>query len=245
MYHSLISLYLNCGLLTPLEVIRAAEDALHECAAPLNSVEGFIRQILGWREFIRGVYWLNMPQYKELNYFSADRALPSFYWTSDTKMKCMAQAVEQTRKYGYAHHIQRLMVLGNFALLTGIAPQAVNDWFLTVYTDAYEWVELPNVSGMALFADGGAFATKPYAASGAYINRMSNYCKTCHYKVAEKTGSDACPFNYLYWHFIKRNRPLLEENIRMKMPYRTLDKMSAEKLDAIDLDSKLFLSKLT
>ena len=245
MYHSLISLYLNCGLLTPLEVIRAAEDALHECAAPLNSVEGFIRQILGWREFIRGVYWLNMPQYKELNYFSADRALPDFYWTSDTKMKCMAQAVEQTRKYGYAHHIQRLMVLGNFALLTGISPQAVNDWFLTVYTDAYEWVELPNVSGMALFADGGAFATKPYAASGAYINRMSNYCKTCHYKVAEKTGSDACPFNYLYWHFIKRNRPLLEENIRMKMPYRTLDKMSAEKLDAIDFDSKLFLSKLT
>ena len=134
MYHSLISLYLNCGLLTPLEIIRAAEDALHECAAPLNSVEGFIRQILGWREFIRGVYWLNMPQYKELNYFGANKALPSFYWTSETKMKCMAQAVEQTRKYGYAHHIQRLMVLGNFALLTGIAPQAVNDWFLTVYT---------------------------------------------------------------------------------------------------------------
>ena len=244
MYHSLISLYLNCGLLNPLEVIRAAEKALQKGSAPLNSVEGFIRQLLGWREFIRGIYWLKMPQYKELNFFGADRKLPDFYWSANTRMKCMAQAVQQTRQYGYAHHIQRLMVLGNFALLAGIYPKEVNDWFLTVYSDAYEWVELPNVSGMALFADGGLFATKPYAASGAYINRMSNYCKTCHYKVSEKTGKTACPFNYLYWNFLKKNRPLLEGNIRLKMSYRTLDKMTGEKLQIIESDSETFLSSL-
>ena len=244
MYHSLISLYLNCGLLNPLEVIRAAEKALQKGSAPLNSVEGFIRQLLGWREFIRGIYWLKMPQYKELNFFGADRKLPDFYWSGNTRMKCMAQAVQQTRQYGYAHHIQRLMVLGNFALLAGIYPKEVNDWFLTVYTDAYEWVELPNVSGMALFADGGLFATKPYAASGAYINRMSNYCKTCHYKVSEKTGETACPFNYLYWNFLKKNRPLLEGNIRLKISYRTLDKMTGEKLKIIESDSETFLSSL-
>ena len=244
MYHSLISLYLNCGLLNPLEVIRAAEKALQKGSAPLNSVEGFIRQLLGWREFIRGIYWLKMPQYKELNFFGADRKLPDFYWSANTRMKCMAQAIQQTRQYGYAHHIQRLMVLGNFALLAGIYPKEVNDWFLTVYTDAYEWVELPNVSGMALFADGGLFATKPYAASGAYINRMSNYCKTCHYKVSEKTGETACPFNYLYWNFLKKNRPLLEGNIRLKMSYRTLDKMTGEKLQIIESDSETFLSSL-
>ena len=244
MYHSLISLYLNCGLLNPLEIIRAAENALQKGSAPLNSVEGFIRQLLGWREFIRGIYWLKMPQYKELNFFGADRKLPDFYWSGNTRMKCMAQAVQQTRQYGYAHHIQRLMVLGNFALLAGIYPKEVNDWFLTVYTDAYEWVELPNVSGMALFADGGLFATKPYAASGAYINRMSNYCKTCHYKVSEKTGETACPFNYLYWNFLKKNRPLLEGNIRLKISYRTLDKMTGEKLQIIESDSETFLSSL-
>ena len=244
MYHSLISLYLNCGLLNPLEIIRAAENALQKGSAPLNSVEGFIRQLLGWREFIRGIYWLKMPQYKELNFFGADRKLPDFYWSGNTRMKCMAQAVQQTRQYGYAHHIQRLMVLGNFALLAGIYPKEVNDWFLTVYTDAYEWVELPNVSGMALFADGGLFATKPYAASGAYINRMSNYCKTCHYKVSEKNGETACPFNYLYWNFLKKNRPLLEGNIRLKISYRTLDKMTGEKLQIIESDSETFLSSL-
>ncbi|MGB1866925.1 MAG: cryptochrome/photolyase family protein, partial [Candidatus Puniceispirillaceae bacterium] len=243
-YHSHIGFYLNAGLLLPAEVIAAAETAYHSGHAPLNSVEGFIRQILGWREFVRGIYWLKMPGYADLNFFEAERDLPEFFWTGDTKMLCMAQAVDATRKYAYAHHIQRLMVLGNFALLAGIAPSQVNAWFLIVYADAYEWVELPNVSGMALFADGGYLASKPYAAGGAYINRMSNYCRECHYKVSQKNGAAACPFNYLYWDFLIRNRAKLQDNARLGMMYRSLDRMDAEKIAAIRHDADQFLTAL-
>ena len=244
-YHSHIGFYLNAGLLLPAEVIAAAETAYHRGHAPLNSTEGFIRQILGWREFVRGIYWLKMPEYADLNFFEVDRDLPEFFWTGATKMLCMAQAVDATRKYAYAHHIQRLMVLGNFALLAGLAPAQVNAWFLIVYADAYEWVELPNVSGMVLYADGGYLASKPYAAGGAYINRMSNYCRDCHYKVSQKNGAAACPFNYLYWDFLIRNRAKLKDNARLGMMYRSLDRMDDVKIDAIRDDADQFLASLS
>ena len=243
-YHSHIGFYLNAGLLLPAEVISAAETAYHSGHVPLNSVEGFIRQILGWREFVRGIYWLKMPDYADLNFFEAKRDLPEFYWSGETKMLCLAQAVDATKKYAYAHHIQRLMVLGNFALLAGLSPEQVNEWFLIVYADAYEWVELPNVSGMVLFADGGYLASKPYAAGGAYINRMSNYCKHCHYKVSQKNGVTACPFNYLYWDFLIRNRSKLKDNARLGMMYRSLDRMDASKIAAVRHDADRFLTML-
>ena len=244
MYHSHIGFYLNAGLLVSDEVVRAAETAWHDGRAPLNAVEGFIRQIMGWREFIRGIYWLKMPEYAEMNFLGATRQLPDFYWTGDTGMNCLAQSIDATRRYAYAHHIQRLMVLGNFALLTGIEPRQVNEWFLVVYADAYEWVELPNVSGMVLFADGGYLASKPYAAGGAYIKRMSNYCDNCRFKVAQKTGKDACPFNYLYWDFLIRNRTQLGNNARLGMIYRSLDRMAPERVAAIEADAAHFLDAL-
>ena len=243
MYHSHIGFYLNAGLLRPAEAVRAAEAAWHTGHAPLNAVEGFIRQILGWREFMRGIYWLKMPDYAGMNYLEADRPLPEFFWSGETGMNCMKQSIDQTRRYAYAHHIQRLMVLGNFALLAGIAPRHVNEWYLVVYADAYEWVELPNVSGMVLFADGGYLASKPYASSGAYINRMSNYCAGCRYKVMRKNGEEACPFNYLYWDFLIRNRDRLGGNARMGMMYRSLDRMAPEKIDLIRSDATRFLSE--
>ena len=244
MYHSHIGLYLNAGLLSPIEVIRAAEAAYHRGDAPLNAVEGFIRQILGWREFVRGLYWLKMPAYAEANFLQATRPLPDFFWTGNIDMNCLAQSIQQTDALSYAHHIQRLMVLGNFALLAGLSPQAVNEWFLVVYVDAYEWVVMPNVSGMALFADGGYLASKPYAAGGAYINRMSNYCKNCRYKVTEKSGEDACPFNYLYWDFLDRHREKLGNNPRLGMIYRTFDKMAPEKQAGVNADAGRFLAGL-
>jgi deoxyribodipyrimidine photolyase-related protein len=244
MFHSHLSFYLNCGLLTPLECVTAAEYAYHQNQAPINAVEGFIRQIIGWREYVRGIYWLKMPGYKEENFFNATRNLPDFYWHGNSKMNCLNQCIQETKKNAYAHHIQRLMVLGNFALLAGIDPKQVNEWFLIVYADAYEWVELPNVSGMILFADGGYLASKPYAAGGNYINKMSNYCKNCHYKVTKKNGKDACPFNYLYWDFLARNRIKLELNPRIAMMYKTYDKMNETKKSEIALDSKLFLDEL-
>ena len=244
MYHAHIGLYINAGLLSPMTAIKAAETAYYQGFAPLNAVEGFIRQILGWREYVRGIYWLKMPEYANENRLEANRPLPAFYWTADTKMNCLKQAVSETRDNAYAHHIQRLMVLGNFALIAGIKPKDVNDWFLGVYADAYEWVELPNVSGMTLFADGGYLASKPYAASGAYINRMSTYCKNCSYKVSHKNGETACPFNYLYWDFLIRNQDKLGNNPRMGMPYRTLSKMNDEKIELIKKDSATFLESL-
>ena len=245
MFHAHIGLYLNCGLLSPQQAIIAAESAYHAGAAPLNATEGFIRQILGWREFVRGLYWLKMPEYAEQNVLEAHRPLPAFFWTADTKMNCLKQCVSETRDHAYAHHIQRLMVLGNFALLAGLSPKEVNEWFMIVYADAYEWVELPNVSGMALYADGGVLASKPYASGGAYIERMSNYCRSCHYKVKQKNGEQACPFNYLYWDFLIRHQDRLSGNARMGMMYRTLAKMSDEKRAAILIDSQRFLSELS
>ena len=243
MYHSHISFYLNCGLLLPLECVRAAEEAYHQGKAPLNAVEGFIRQIIGWREYVCGIYWLNMPEYAETNFFEATRDLPDFYWTADTNMNCLRQCVLETKENAYAHHIQRLMVLGNFALLAGIDPKQVNEWFLIVYADAYEWVELPNVSGMILFADGGYLASKPYAAGGSYINKMSNYCKNCRYKVTKKNGPDACPFNYLYWDFLARNREKLQTNHRIGMMYKTYDRMDEDKKQMISDDSQRFFDE--
>jgi deoxyribodipyrimidine photolyase-related protein len=244
MFHAHIGLYLNTGLLLPLECIAAAEQAYHRGQAPLNAVEGFIRQILGWREFVRGLYWQNMPGYETLNFFDAQRDLPDFYWTADTRMNCLRQSVQETIDHAYAHHIQRLMVLGNFALLAGILPAQVNDWFLSVYADAFEWVELPNVSGMALFADGGKLASKPYASGGGYINKMSNYCKGCSYSVTAKNGPKACPFNYLYWDFLDRNRAKLRANPRVGMMYRVYDRMDADKQQAIRSDAEQFFKDL-
>lgn len=244
MYHSHLSFYLNCGLLDPLECARAAEQAYYDNKAPLNAAEGFIRQIIGWREYVRGIYWLKMPDYVTENFFKADRVLPDFYWTAQTKMNCLRQCVLETKQNAYAHHIQRLMVLGNFALLAGIDPRYVNEWFLIVYADAYEWVELPNVSGMILFADGGYLASKPYAAGGAYINKMSDYCKNCNYKVTKKNGPEACPFNYLYWDFFIRNEDKLRGNPRLNHSYATIDKMDQDKKHAIADDARRFLNAL-
>ena len=233
MYHALISTSLNTGLLEPLEVCRAAEAAWRAGAAPLNAVEGFVRQILGWREYVRGVYWLKVPEYRELNGLGAERALPWFYWSGETRMNCMHHAIVDTRRHAYAHHIQRLMVTGNFALLAGLRPDEVDEWYLIVYADAYEWVEMPNVRGMALHADGGIMGSKPYAASGAYINRMSDYCRRCHYDVKDGVGERGCPFNALYWDFIARHRERFAGNTRMAMPVRSVERMEPGRLAAL------------
>jgi deoxyribodipyrimidine photolyase-related protein len=244
MYHSHLSFYLNCGLLNPLEVVRAAEKTYRDGKAPLNATEGFIRQILGWREYIRGIYWLKMPDYADENFLKATRNLPWLYWGGETSMNCMRQCVDETKAHAYAHHIQRLMVLGNFALLAGIDPKQVNEWYLVVYADAYEWVELPNVSGMILFADGGYLASKPYAASGAYINKMSDYCKNCTYDVKLKEGPKACPFNYLYWNFMIENEERLRGNPRLGFSYKTLDAMSNEKRSTVQSDAQKFFTQI-
>lgn len=242
--HAVISQYLNAGLLDPLEVCRAAEQAWREGHAPLNAVEGFIRQIIGWREYVRGIYWREMPGYAGQNFLSATRPLPAFYWTAETPMACLRAAITQTIEEAYAHHIQRLMVTGTFALLAGISPQAVHEWYLAVYADAYEWVELPNTLGMSQFADGGLLASKPYAASGAYINRMSDYCKGCHYKVAEKTGPKACPFNALYWDFLARHADKLRGNPRMAQMYRVWERFSPATQAAYRASAQTFLQQL-
>jgi deoxyribodipyrimidine photolyase-related protein len=244
MFHAHIGFYLNCGLLLPAECVHAAEETYHRGDAPLNAVEGFIRQILGWREYVRGIYWLKMPEYKDENFLEAKRALPDFYWTGETELNCLKQCITETKQNAYAHHIQRLMVLGNFALLAGIHPDEVNEWYLIVYADAYEWVELPNVSGMVLFADGGLLASKPYAAGGAYINKMSNYCKDCRYSPTVKEGEKACPFNYLYWDFLDRNAEKLSGNARLGMMYKNLARMDTDKLKQIRCDAKAFLEEL-
>lgn len=244
LFHSHLSFYINLGLLEPMEVITAAEAAFNEDKAPLNATEGFIRQILGWREYVRGLYWMQMPSYGETNHLGANRPLPKLYWGESTQMNCLRQCVEDTQRHAYAHHIQRLMVLGNFALLIGAKPSEVNEWYLLVYADAYEWVEMPNVQGMILFADAGLMASKPYAASGAYINRMSDYCRRCHYDVKQKTGPKACPFNYLYWDFLSRNRDKLEQNPRLALAYRNLEKMPPEAQSAIQDSARIFLEQL-
>ena len=244
MFHSHLSFYLNCGLLLPHECVEKVAKAFYEKKAPLNSVEGFIRQVLGWREYIRGIYWLKMPAYQYENFFQAAKKLPDFFWTGNTQMNCLKQCIRATKETAYAHHIQRLMIIGNFSLLAGLDPTDVNEWFLIVYADAYQWVELPNVTGMALFADGGLLASKPYVSSGAYIKKMSNYCENCKYSVSEKDGSQACPFNYLYWYFLDLNRNKLAKNNRLQMFYNTLNKMTDIKLDKIRSSSRDFIQAM-
>ncbi|MGV3578723.1 cryptochrome/photolyase family protein [Brevundimonas sp.] len=229
MWHGLISTSINLGLLDPLDVCRRAEAEYRAGRAPLNAVEGFIRQIIGWREFVRGIYWLKVPEYRQRNFLDADRTLPWFYWSGETDMACVADVVAMTRSHAYAHHIQRLMVTGNLAMLLGVHPDEIDDWYMVVYADAYEWVEMPNTRGMATFADGGITGSKPYAASGAYIDRMSDYCGACRYDVKAKVGENACPFNRLYWGFLERNRKRLRDNHRLAMPYRTLEKFGPER----------------
>jgi deoxyribodipyrimidine photolyase-related protein len=244
LWHSLISMYLNIGLLDAKDIITRTEEAYRKGAAPLNAAEGFIRQILGWREYVRGIYWLKMPGYARTNALGASRPLPAFYWTGDTDMKCLAEAVGDTRRNAYAHHIQRLMVTGNFALLAGIDPAEVNEWYMIVYADAFEWVELPNTHGMALFADNGVMASKPYAASGKYIQRMSNYCAACRFDPGETLGEKACPFNALYWDFMARNEKHLAGNPRLAMPYKNLRRFDPERVAAMRATATDFLDQI-
>ena len=244
LWHAHLSPYLNSGLLDPLDLCRAVEAEFHAGRAPLNAVEGFIRQIIGWREYVRGIYWWTGPEYVDRNFLDATRALPAFYWTGETDMHCLSQAIGQTLELAYAHHIQRLMITGNFALLIGADPKAVHRWYLEVYADAYEWVELPNTLGMSQFADGGMLASKPYASSGAYIDRMSDYCAGCRYDVKQRTGPDACPFNALYWDFLARNEDKLGRNQRLAMPYRNWAKMDPATKAALRKQAASFLDGL-
>jgi len=244
LFHGVLSPYLNIGLLSARDLVDRAERAWRSGHAPLNAVEGFVRQILGWREYVRGVYWRHMPQYAGFNVLGHERVLPWLYWSADTDMHCMQQTIADTRDRAYAHHIQRLMVTGNFALLAGIRPSEVCEWYLVVYADAYEWVELPNTLGMALFGDGGMLGSKPYAASGKYIHRMSDYCKSCRYNVNQAIGDNACPFNALYWHFLMRHRDELGENHRLRMPYRNLDRMKQDRRQGLWDQAEEFLAKL-
>jgi len=241
LFHALVSPYLNIGLLDPREVCEAALQAYADGRAPLAAVEGFVRQILGWREYVRGFYWLHMPGYERSNFLDAKRPLPDFFWTGKTDMNCLHEAIDTTRRHAYAHHIQRLMITGNFALLASLAPAEVEAWYLLVYADAFEWVELPNTHGMALFADGGLLASKPYAASGAYINRMSDYCSGCRYSPDKKLGEGACPFNYLYWYFLISKEKQLRSNPRMGLAYRNLSNKPEAEIEAIVAQAEDFL----
>lgn len=232
-YHARLSAALNLKLLDPRDGIAAAVAAYQRKRAPLEAVEGFVRQLLGWREYVRGVYWLLMPEYATRNELAADQPLPEFYWTGATDMNCLRHVLGQTLELGYAHHIQRLMVTGLFTLLLGVKPRAVHEWFLAVYVDAVEWVELPNVLGMSQYADGGVMASKPYVATGKYIQRMSNYCVGCRFDPAKSTGDDACPFTTLYWDFLLRHEKLLAKNQRMTMQLKNLARLDAPKRKAI------------
>lgn len=233
LFHSRLSAVMNLKLLDPRQVIAAAEKAYHTGRAPLAAAEGFIRQILGWREYVRAIYWRFMPGYGEMNELQAQQPLPKFYWTGETDMNCLRDAIGQTLRYGYAHHIQRLMVTGLFSLLLGVRPQEVHEWYLAVYVDAVEWVELPNTLGMSQHGDGGIMASKPYIASGKYIQRMSNYCAGCHYDPAQSTGPKACPFTTLYWEFLLRHEPRLRMNQRMSMQVRNLARLTDAEKEAI------------
>ena len=244
LWHSILSPYINAGLLDPLDLCRRAEAEYRAGRAPINSVEGYIRQILGWREFMRGIYWREGPDYVTRNYLGHKRELPAFYWTGETDMHCLAESIGQTLATAHAHHIQRLMVTGNFALLIGADPHAVHLWYLEIYVDAYEWVELPNTLGMSQFGDGGLVGTKPYISSGAYIDRMSDYCRSCRYDVKQRIGPDACPFNALYWDFIARHEDKLALNPRMAMPYRTWAKQSPADQRATRAQAAAFLAAL-
>ncbi len=244
LFHARISAALNIGLLDLRQLCADVEAAYRLGRIRLNAAEGFIRQLIGWREYVRGVYWWRMPEYADLNAFGNRRPLPGFYWTGTTGMRCMAQAIEQTLELGYAHHIQRLMVTGNFALLAGIAPQAICDWYLAVYMDAFDWVELPNTLGMVMHADGGYLGSKPYCASGRYIQRMSDYCGACQYRVERAVEDDACPFNSLYWHFLMRHRQQLADNPRLAMVYRNLQGLPESRRQALWQRGETLLARL-
>jgi len=240
LFHALISFALNTKMLSPREVVDRAESACRDGLVPLAAGEGFIRQILGWREYVRGVYWARMPDYADSNFFGHQRPLPGWWWTGKTRMRCLAHCLGQSLDQAYAHHIQRLMVIGNFALLAGLEPQAVHRWYLGVYIDAFEWVELPNTLGMSQYADGGRLATKPYVSTAAYIDRMSDYCRGCAYDRKQRTGPNACPFNALYWDFFARERGRLAGNPRLSMVYRQLDRFAGAELAAIRLQAESY-----
>ena len=244
LFHSLLSFALNVKMLNPREVVAKAEAAYHSGCAPLAATEGFIRQILGWREYVRGVYWANMPEYTEKNFFHHSRRLPQWFWNGKTRMNCLSHAITQSLEHAHAHHIQRLMVIGNFALLAGLDPAEVHHWYLGIYIDAFEWVELPNTAGMSQFADGGLLATKPYVSSAAYIDRMSDYCKGCHYDKKLRVGENACPFNALYWDFFQRNTDTLSKNPRIGMAYRQLEKMDTATIAEFQKQAKIILENI-
>ena len=234
MWHSLISPYLNLGLLEPMEVIDAIETAYYQQELPLNSVEGFIRQVMGWREYMHGIYYHQSEEYSQSNWFSHDRPVPEFYWdASKAEMNCLHQTLTQVEETGYGHHIQRLMVLNNFALIAGISPQAIENWFHSAFIDAYDWVMQTNVLGMGQFADGGLLASKPYAASANYINKMSDYCGACKYNKSDRTGDQACPFNFFYWDFLNRHRDQLKSQGRMNLVLSHLQRIDPQELDQI------------
>jgi deoxyribodipyrimidine photolyase-related protein len=244
LWHSILSPYINTGLLDPLDLARRAEAEYRAGRAPINSVEGYVRQLIGWREYMRGIYWHEGPAYIERNFLDAHRALPMWYWTGETDMHCLGQALGQTVATAHAHHIQRLMITGNFALLIGADPAQVHRWYLEIYIDGYEWVALPNTLGMSQFGDGGLLGSKPYAGSGAYINRMSDYCRHCRYDVTKRVGEDACPFNALYWDFMARHEDKFRSNRRMQMPYRTWDRFGSDTKAAVRAQAAGFLARL-
>lgn len=244
LHHAVISPYLNIGLLSPAEVCDRVEAEWRAGRAPVNAAEGFIRQVLGWREYVRGIYDLYGPGYAEQNALGHTRALPALYWGAPTRMACLQTVVSQTQAHAYAHHIQRLMVTGNFALLAGVDPGAMHEWYLAVYADAFEWVEAPNTIGMSQFADGGVLGSKPYVSTGAYIARMSDYCRGCAYDVTAKVGEGACPFNLLYWHFLDRHRARFEGNPRMAVMYRNWDRMAAGHKERVLDEAESFLARL-
>lgn len=246
LYHARLSFSLNSKILSPREVVEAAIKAWqqHPERIDMAQIEGFVRQIIGWREFVRAMYWQHMPNYRSMNYFGQQRPLPEFYWHGNTHMRCLQHSIQQSLQYAYAHHIQRLMITGNFALLAGVHPDAVDDWYLGIYIDALEWVELPNTRGMSQFADGGLLATKPYISSGAYINKMSDYCGSCHYDVQQKTGPQACPFNSLYWHFIDQHFERLQHNPRMALITKQWQQRSDADRDSLLAQARDYLARL-
>jgi deoxyribodipyrimidine photolyase-related protein len=245
-YHSRLSFCMNVKLLSPLEVVERAITEWQNRSTEISiaQIEGFVRQIIGWREYMRGIYWLKMPDYENLNFFENQRKLPEFFWTGKTKMNCMKHSIGQSLNYAYAHHIQRLMVTGNFCSLAGIAPADVDGWYLGIYIDALQWVEITNTRGMSQFADGGIVGSKPYVASANYIDKMSDYCSGCFYDKSKRTGHKACPFNSLYWHFYDRNQALLERNPRIGMMYQTWKKMDAKTKAEILEQANIYLEKI-
>ena len=245
-FHSRISFALNTKMLHPLEVVRKSLDYWndHKESIDIAQIEGFIRQIIGWREYMRGIYWAKMPEYAGLNYFEHQGPLPKWFWTGETKMACLSHAISQSLEFAYAHHIQRLMLTGNFALLAGIHPDEVDEWYLGIYIDAIEWVEITNTRGMSQYADGGIVGTKPYVSSANYIDKMGSYCKDCYYDKKIKTGPRACPFNSLYWHFYDRHRSLLSKNPRIGMAYRTWDRMDSTKKADLLSQAETYLNQL-